>query len=111
MLSRVALAARSSIRRAPVRKMGHYVDPKNPKAVWLSDAGAYPVLIVCGFAGALCTYWNYRLLTSQPRIAWTKTRRGNLMKEEVEAATSYYNHPLRELGKKKHRSYMAKIEQ
>eukprot|EP00471_Norrisiella_sphaerica_P002495 CAMPEP_0184483180 /NCGR_PEP_ID=MMETSP0113_2-20130426/4806_1 /TAXON_ID=91329 /ORGANISM="Norrisiella sphaerica, Strain BC52" /LENGTH=89 /DNA_ID=CAMNT_0026863421 /DNA_START=187 /DNA_END=456 /DNA_ORIENTATION=+ len=79
--------------------MGHYINPKDTKAVWFGDVGAYPVIGVIGVAGAFCTWWNYRLLTSQPRIAWTKTTRSNLMKETEEASQKYYNHKLRSLGK------------
>uniref|UniRef100_A0A7S3YR89 Uncharacterized protein n=2 Tax=Lotharella globosa TaxID=91324 RepID=A0A7S3YR89_9EUKA len=106
---------RNALRRAtPVRRvaavpranMGQYINPKDTKKIWLSDVGAWPVIVVCGAAGGLCTWWNYRLMTSQPRIAWRKSTRGNLMKETEECATSYYNHSLRAMGKKKHAAMM-----
>eukprot|EP00468_Gymnochlora_sp_CCMP2014_P003727 CAMPEP_0167756688 /NCGR_PEP_ID=MMETSP0110_2-20121227/9522_1 /TAXON_ID=629695 /ORGANISM="Gymnochlora sp., Strain CCMP2014" /LENGTH=98 /DNA_ID=CAMNT_0007642821 /DNA_START=120 /DNA_END=416 /DNA_ORIENTATION=- len=90
----------------PKRNMAQYIKPTDAKTIWLTDYGAYPVMGVIVFAGAFCTWWNYRLLTSQPRISWKKSTRGLMMKESEKDAMSYYNHSLRRMGKAKHGKMM-----
>lgn len=105
MLSRTLRRAAAPCRRLQqVRNMGSYVNPKDASKVWLSDFGTYPVFVVCAIGGGLVTWWNARLLTSQPRISWKKETRANLMKETHQAGEKYYNHALRNLGKAKHAS-------
>ncbi|GAB5353502.1 hypothetical protein AAMO2058_000041500 [Amorphochlora amoebiformis] len=84
-----------------------YIKPTNIWKIWTSDVGAYPVMVVIGFAGGFCTWWNWRLFTKQPRIAWSKSRRAEVFKETELDSTKYYNHRLREMGKKHHKKMMA----
>eukprot|EP00472_Partenskyella_glossopodia_P003597 CAMPEP_0197517212 /NCGR_PEP_ID=MMETSP1318-20131121/2191_1 /TAXON_ID=552666 /ORGANISM="Partenskyella glossopodia, Strain RCC365" /LENGTH=110 /DNA_ID=CAMNT_0043066595 /DNA_START=136 /DNA_END=468 /DNA_ORIENTATION=+ len=94
--------ARPVANAAPKRGFAQkYVNPKDYKTIWTSDYGAYPVIGVCVVAGTFCAWWNFRLFTAQPRIAWTKTRRSNMIKEEEKTVAAYYNHSLRKLGKAK----------
>lgn len=75
--------------------------------VLLALLQAYPVMISIVGASALCVWFNWRLFTQQPRIAWDRSRREKEMfKETEEAALNYTNNVFRKMGKE---AYMKKL--
>ncbi|CCI48418.1 hypothetical protein ABG067_006586 [Albugo candida] len=59
---------------------------------WLGDPGTYPIIVVCGFAGALCTYQCGRYLFGHPDISWNKTSRNNTLKHDPEVGEKWQSH-------------------
>ncbi|GAB5365304.1 hypothetical protein AAMO2058_001046200 [Amorphochlora amoebiformis] len=103
------LIARPAVR--PVaRKFGHYIPPGDTRAVWLSDKGAYPIIMVISCAATLMLGGLYRLTTQAPQLTWIKERRGMPISEgtheSVENAKSYYNNPLRRIGKRRYKELL-----
>eukprot|EP00467_Chlorarachnion_reptans_P025093 CAMPEP_0114493742 /NCGR_PEP_ID=MMETSP0109-20121206/4269_1 /TAXON_ID=29199 /ORGANISM="Chlorarachnion reptans, Strain CCCM449" /LENGTH=121 /DNA_ID=CAMNT_0001670709 /DNA_START=93 /DNA_END=458 /DNA_ORIENTATION=+ len=104
-----------SIRRAaaPVRRMGtgsQYIPPTDQKKVWLSDAGAYPIMIIIGCAATLGTFALARMTTKAPQLTWDKERRSMQISEgsheEAVHAENYFDHPVRRFGKRRYQELL-----
>ena len=49
-------------------------------SVWLSDPGAYPVIAVCGFAVAFCTYTCMKNLVANVDVRWDPKKRQSVIR-------------------------------
>eukprot|EP00465_Bigelowiella_longifila_P015844 CAMPEP_0185266150 /NCGR_PEP_ID=MMETSP1359-20130426/30096_1 /TAXON_ID=552665 /ORGANISM="Bigelowiella longifila, Strain CCMP242" /LENGTH=124 /DNA_ID=CAMNT_0027855819 /DNA_START=98 /DNA_END=472 /DNA_ORIENTATION=+ len=82
---------------------GKYVPPREHKKVWMSDAGAYPIILIISGAATFATFASIRIFSQAPQLTWNKERRAMTIEEGThenpENVSKYYNHPLRRFGK------------
>mmetsp|Transcript_39007 Transcript_39007/g.62495 ORF Transcript_39007/g.62495 Transcript_39007/m.62495 type:complete len:125 (-) Transcript_39007:37-411(-) len=82
---------------------GNYVPPREHRKVWMSDAGAYPIILIISGAATMATLASIRVFSQAPQLTWNKERRAMTIEEgtheDTENVKKYYDHPLRRFGK------------
>eukprot|EP00469_Lotharella_globosa_P012706 CAMPEP_0167790276 /NCGR_PEP_ID=MMETSP0111_2-20121227/11212_1 /TAXON_ID=91324 /ORGANISM="Lotharella globosa, Strain CCCM811" /LENGTH=120 /DNA_ID=CAMNT_0007682659 /DNA_START=102 /DNA_END=464 /DNA_ORIENTATION=- len=106
--------ARTALRRVmaapkptPARRsLFYYVDPKKHAKVWLSDAGAYPIIGIITCAATMASFATVRTFSKAPQLTWDKDRRAMGIEEgthEQQAEVAkYYDHPIRRYGQRRY---------